>query len=290
MKKDLQSLQQISLLLSSIFILLIIVFVILAFRTYLPLGEEEKELLVFESEKYTYVKEGWHEIDFKKFSIQTPSSFVFFRTEDSKDYVGILTDKKDSFYVDYGSSAKSYYYELGNRSNDTINGIAAVSFYESSKGVGIHFGDAIKWRDLSLFSPTINKEKAFKIFKTIKFPNKNGITTDTLGQNLESNLAKGEWLFNNNCSPCHALTDDVVVGPGLYKVSERMDKIWFKSWVNNPDSLIQNNPKAKELFEQYNQTRKNDFDFTDDEIQMLFEYLSIERDAYEVVPEIISCL
>ena len=285
MNRDLQSLQHISLLLSSIFILLIVIFVVLAFRPSLPLGEEEKERLIFESEQYTYLKKGWHEIDFERFSIQTPSSFVFFKTEESEEYVGILTDKKDTFYVDYGSYPKSYY-EFGNRSKDTINGIAAVSFFEPQKGVGIYFQGA----GLSLFSHNIEKNKAFEIFKTLKLPNKSGVTTDTLGQNLGGDLAKGEWLFDNNCSSCHDLTDQVVVGPGLYKVSERMDKTWFKSWVNNPDSLIQNNPKARELFEQYNQTRSIDFDFTDDEIDMLFEYLSVDRPLfYEVVPIIISC-
>jgi mono/diheme cytochrome c family protein len=65
--------------------------------------------------------------------------------------------------------------------------------------------------------------------------------------------ALGEQIFKNNCSTCHATTDEVVVGPGLKGILERRPINWILKWVNNPQKVIKSGDKyAVGLFEKFN--------------------------------------
>jgi mono/diheme cytochrome c family protein len=90
-------------------------------------------------------------------------------------------------------------------------------------------------------------------------------------------VAKGEGLFKNNCAQCHAVTAEVVVGPGLAGIEERRDYAWLKNWINNPMGVIGSGDKyANELYLKYNKTQMTAFAaFGDDEIKSILAYVKL---------------
>ncbi len=88
-------------------------------------------------------------------------------------------------------------------------------------------------------------------------------------------VAKGETLYKNNCAQCHAVTAEVVVGPGLAGIEERRDYAWLKKWIQNPMGVIASGDKyAVELYEKYNKTQMTAFAaFGDDEIKSILAYV-----------------
>lgn len=87
-------------------------------------------------------------------------------------------------------------------------------------------------------------------------------------------LEKGKALWEGNCTSCHGLTDEVVVGPGMKGILERRTIDWLIPWVKNSQAVIKSGDKyAVELFNKYNKAVMTSFAFKDDEIKALFAYV-----------------
>jgi mono/diheme cytochrome c family protein len=100
---------------------------------------------------------------------------------------------------------------------------------------------------------------------------KDGIPQD------EALIATGKNLFENNCTTCHAATDEVVVGPGLKNIHERRPLPWLINWIKNSSKVIQSgDPYAVELFNKYNKTQMPAYAFTDAEITGIVAYIKSE--------------
>ena len=70
-----------------------------------------------------------------------------------------------------------------------------------------------------------------------------------------SEQVQGEILFKNNCSTCHATTDEILVGPGLKGIAKRRPIDWIVKWVNNPQKIIKSGDNyAVNLYEKFNRT------------------------------------
>ncbi|WP_026995081.1 c-type cytochrome [Flectobacillus major] len=73
-------------------------------------------------------------------------------------------------------------------------------------------------------------------------------------------IAKGKEVFTNNCSACHAVSDEVVVGPGLKGIDSRRDLAWITKWVQNPQKVIASGDKyANDIFKKFNGTQMTAF-------------------------------
>ena len=69
-------------------------------------------------------------------------------------------------------------------------------------------------------------------------------------------LAEGEQIYKNNCSTCHAVTDEVIVGPGLKGILQRRTIDWIVPWVKNPQAVIASGDKyAVDLYNKYNKAQ-----------------------------------
>jgi mono/diheme cytochrome c family protein len=87
-------------------------------------------------------------------------------------------------------------------------------------------------------------------------------------------VEEGKTLFNNNCTACHALSDEVLVGPGLKGVNQRRPMAWLVSWIKNSQKMIQSGDKyAVELYNKYNKTVMPSYDFTDEQIMSVLQYI-----------------
>ena len=72
--------------------------------------------------------------------------------------------------------------------------------------------------------------------------------------------AEGEQIFKNNCTSCHAASDEVVIGPGLKGIGARRPIDWIVKWVNNPQAVIASGDKyAVDLYNKYNKTQMTAF-------------------------------
>jgi mono/diheme cytochrome c family protein len=87
-------------------------------------------------------------------------------------------------------------------------------------------------------------------------------------------VEEGKTLYNNNCTACHALTDEVLVGPGLKGVNQRRPLAWLISWIRNSQKVVQSGDKyAVELFNKYNKTVMPSYDFSDEQIVSILQYI-----------------
>ncbi len=68
----------------------------------------------------------------------------------------------------------------------------------------------------------------------------------------EELAAKGEKLFaQKGCNACHMVSDQKLVGPGLKGLNERATYRWSMAIILNPDSMLKNDERAKQLLKEY---------------------------------------
>lgn len=101
-------------------------------------------------------------------------------------------------------------------------------------------------------------------------------------------VAKGEALFKGNCAQCHAVTAEVLVGPGLKGVRQRTPgDAWLNKWIRNSANLIATGDAyAVQVFNKYNKIQMANFPtLTDDDIKGILDYIdSANKPAVSTVP------
>lgn len=66
-------------------------------------------------------------------------------------------------------------------------------------------------------------------------------------------LAKGQALFQNNCSTCHNFLQKGI-GPNLAQVTSEVSPAWLRKFIHNaPEQIKQGDARATRLFKEYNQ-------------------------------------
>ena len=89
-------------------------------------------------------------------------------------------------------------------------------------------------------------------------------------------VTAGETLFKNNCLVCHEIHEQKV-GPALADIHNRRPIEWVKSFILNSQKVIQSGDEyAVNLYNEYNQTLMTSFDFSDDELNAVIEYIKSE--------------
>jgi mono/diheme cytochrome c family protein len=94
-------------------------------------------------------------------------------------------------------------------------------------------------------------------------------------------IAEGESIFNNNCTVCHAINQQVV-GPALSGVEERWDDLGtLVAFIKNSQKVIQGGDEyAVNLYNEYNKTLMPAFaDYSDDQILNVLAYIKAEAAA-----------
>ena len=100
-----------------------------------------------------------------------------------------------------------------------------------------------------------------------------GIPTD------EAVISQGETLFNNNCTVCHAI-DQQVVGPALKNITQRRDLPWLISFIRNSQKVIQSGDEyAVNLYNEFNKTVMPSFAYSDEEITSIVAYMQSASSA-----------
>ena len=87
---------------------------------------------------------------------------------------------------------------------------------------------------------------------------------------------KGKVLFTNNCAQCHAVTEEIVVGPGLKGIQQRAPgKDWLYKWIRNSSALVATgDPYAVQVFNKYQKIQMANFpNLTDSDIDGILTYI-----------------
>lgn len=87
----------------------------------------------------------------------------------------------------------------------------------------------------------------------------------------EAMAAKGEKLFEVNCSACHKTTGDRLVGPGLKGITTIRTPEWIMNMVTNPAEMTQKDPIAKALLEEY--LTQMSVSISDEDARSILEFL-----------------
>lgn len=87
---------------------------------------------------------------------------------------------------------------------------------------------------------------------------------------------RGEELFRTRgCTACHTLGQGKKVGPDLRGVTERRDFEWTYHMVTNPDSMVKNDPDARQLLNEY-LVPMSDQNVSPEQFRAIYEYLRAE--------------
>ncbi len=115
-----------------------------------------------------------------------------------------------------------------------------------------------------ILNPSLNFRLLFLIVLSF-------LTSFAFADDVES----GEKLFKQNCTACHMMTQARLVGPGLEGVTDKYEKEWLIKWIRNSQELIASgDERAIKIFEEYNKSVMNSFDFSDQEFSDLLAYLA----------------
>jgi len=89
----------------------------------------------------------------------------------------------------------------------------------------------------------------------------------------------GGAIFKANCTSCHVVGDNKVVGPGLKNVHQRRSEEWLVKWIKNSSALIKSgDADAVKVFEENNKIAMPAFNLSDDEIKSVIAYIKTESE------------
>ena len=120
-------------------------------------------------------------------------------------------------------------------------------------------------------SPTTKKVEEVEV---IDLNNKGigPIRSIELAATIEQDMAdQGKLVFKNKCSSCHR-TNRKFIGPNPTGILERRSPEWIMNMILNPDGMVKNDPKAKELFIKYNGSPMANQNLTEEEARQVLEY------------------
>jgi cytochrome c551/c552 len=104
------------------------------------------------------------------------------------------------------------------------------------------------------------------------------LATPEPGSRIDREMAAaGErWFRIRGCLACHPVSGpDASVGPSMEGVTLRRDYAWFRGMVMRPDSMLREDPAARELLEVYRIPMPNQ-DVGELRTRAIWEYLRRE--------------
>lgn len=114
------------------------------------------------------------------------------------------------------------------------------------------------------------KEKELDKIDPMKDKGVGPIKSITLGDIDEALVAKGKEVFKLKCTACHKITKRFV-GPPLKGVTQRQTPEWIMNMILNPEVMVVENAKAKELLKEYSAPMANQ-NLTEEEARAILEY------------------
>ena len=96
------------------------------------------------------------------------------------------------------------------------------------------------------------------------------IKSITIGDIDNALVAKGESIFKAKCTACHKINKRFV-GPALKGVTKKQTPEWIMNMILNPEVMVVENARAKELLTEYSAPMANQ-SLTEEEARAVYEY------------------
>lgn len=90
-------------------------------------------------------------------------------------------------------------------------------------------------------------------------------------------IAKGETIFNQNCSSCHSFKQDGI-GPKLGGLTDLVSKDWIKNFIRDPKKVIESgDERAQQLHKKYKVVMPSFTTLTGDEVNSIVAFLNTQK-------------
>ncbi len=116
----------------------------------------------------------------------------------------------------------------------------------------------------------VTKEKEPEKIDPMKDKGVGPIKSLTLGDIDNALAEKGKEIFRAKCTACHKMTKRFV-GPPLAGVTKKQTPEWIMNMILNPEVMVVENAKAKELLMEYSAPMANQ-NLTEEEARAVLEY------------------
>ncbi|MBB6681348.1 cytochrome c [Aequorivita sp. 609] len=141
---------------------------------------------------------------------------------------------------------------------------------EEKKKEGIQIGQKPAPTETPKETPT----STVKPSETIDLTNK-GIgpikNVDLSAEVDDAMAAKGLDLFKSKCMACHKV-DKKFIGPAPTGILERRTPEWVMNMILDPEGMVQNDPLAKALLQEFNGSPMANQSLTEEEARQILEY------------------
>lgn len=94
-----------------------------------------------------------------------------------------------------------------------------------------------------------------------------------LSQPSVQGAAEGQAIFDQQCTGCHSIGGGKRVGPDLKDIMLRRDEAWIKSFIANPNTMLDTDPIAQEMLQEYNGVRMPAVGLSPEQVNAVVEYL-----------------
>ena len=84
----------------------------------------------------------------------------------------------------------------------------------------------------------------------------------------------GEKLFNQLCTSCHMVNEDYV-GPAMSGILDRRSPEWIMNMILNPIQMLEEDPIAIDLLEQYDFEYMYNQNLLEEEVREILEYFRL---------------
>src|SRR5690349_12573944 len=108
----------------------------------------------------------------------------------------------------------------------------------------------------------------------------NSSASDSISSD-STTIAKGETVFNQNCSGCHNFRQDAI-GPQLSGVTTKVSASWIEHFIKDPQQIISSGDSyAQQLFAKYKTVMPSFNNLKEDEINSIITYLNAHKQSNE---------
>lgn len=86
---------------------------------------------------------------------------------------------------------------------------------------------------------------------------------------------KTVWM-RNGCYMCHGFGMSRRAAPDLAGVTERRDHDWLRRWLKETNSMLQSDPQARAMLEQWNYVKMPQIRLSDADVNALIHFMAQE--------------
>lgn len=94
-------------------------------------------------------------------------------------------------------------------------------------------------------------------------------------QEVDPAVERGKAVFKTNCAACHKL-EGKLIGPELFKIGEKRELEWLKSWIKDNNALVASGDKLAKEVQDSNPAAMTPFpQLSDEDIDDVIKYLNV---------------